>query len=234
MRDLGLPLAFVVLFALMPIMIFFSDPDAMLSFRKTETAAGRVERVDKSHGCDGSSVQITYSFSTPEGITYRDQETVCAGTPYAKLREGDSIPIVYVVGKPEVHGIAGGNRMNARDFPFPVLLFPVFALFFFVPLFWPRYSQLLGDRRLFRNGPLLAKGKVVFVKKEQGSSWPGLSSPTRATVYIEVRSPTGTTREVRATCTNDWLVSHLPPGAEVTVVCHATNPRAVLAENYLR
>ena len=233
LRNLALPLAFVAFIALMPVMIIFSDPSAMFAIREKQTTAGRVEQVTRSHGCNGESAQVFYSFSTPEGVTYRGEETLCAGSPYAGVREGESVPVVYVKSKPELHGIAGSPKTSA-EFPLPVLLFPFFALLVFVPLFWPRYAQLLRDRKLYRTGPVLARGKVVFIAREQSQSWPGWPTSTRSTVYIQVQAPTLGAREVRAVCTNDWLVSHLPPGAEVSVVCHAKEPRAVLLENYLR
>jgi hypothetical protein len=233
LRNMGLPLALVALFALMPVMIVFTDPSAMFAIRDKATTTGRVEQVKSSRGCDGGSTEIFYSFSTREGVPFRGQETVCAGSPYAGVREGDAVPIVYVKDDPELHGIAGGRRTSA-GFPFPVLLFPLFALLIFVPLFWPRCAQLLRDRKLYRSGPTLARGRVVFVTREQGMSWPGWPTSSRSTVYVQVQSPALGAREVQAVCTNEWLIGHLPPGAEVTVVCHANKPRAVLLENYLR
>ena len=175
----------------------------MFAIREKQTTAGRVEQVTRSHGCNGESAQVFYSFSTPEGVTYRGEETLCAGSPYAGVREGESVPVVYVKSKPELHGIAGSPKTSA-EFPLPVLLFPFFALLVFVPLFWPRYAQLLRDRKLYRTGPVLARGKVVFIAREQSQSWPGWPTSTRSTVYIQVQGATlGSLRAVSA-LTTGW------------------------------
>lgn len=44
----------------------------------------------------------------------------------------------------------------------------------------------------------------------------------------------GASKEVTALCSNDWLLAHLPPGAEVTVVYDSTTGRAMLVEDYVR
>lgn len=227
------PLGFLALFALMPVIILLSDEHAMLSVRRTETTAGRVERTQPVKECAGDGVRILYSFSPPErGVLFRGHDVVCPRTPYSDVREGDSVPVVYLTSNPAINAIAGGQRTDASPWPI-FFVFPLFGLMFFAPLFWPRYSQLLRDRKLFRTGTV-ARGTVVFVVRQQDSWWPGWPLPTRADVYVQARFPMGEEREVRAVCTNDWLLAHLPPGAEVTVACRPGNPRAVLLENYLR
>ncbi len=182
------PLGFLALFALMPVIILLSDEHAMLSVRRTETTAGRVERTQPVKECAGDGVRILYSFSPPErGVLFRGHDVVCARTPYSDVREGDSVPVVYLTSNPAINAIAGGQRTDAS--PWPIFL---------------------------------------------DSWWPGWPLPTRADVYVQARFPMGEEREVRAVCTNDWLLAHLPPGAEVTVACRPGNPRAVLLENYLR
>jgi hypothetical protein len=207
---------------------------AVASFSRSRSSTpGRVLQTQRGQGCAGNGVQISYSFSASPDSTFRGQDVVCPGTPYASVREGDSIPAVYLSRNPAVNAIAGSRRISEPP-PYPVLLFPLFALLFFAPLFWPRYSQLLRDRKLFRTG-ILARGRVVFVVRQQDSWFPGW--PTmypRADVHVQARLPSGEQREVKAVCANDWLTTHLPPGAEVTVVCHPRHPRAVLLENYLR
>jgi hypothetical protein len=230
LRNLGLPIAFLALFAFMPLIMFSSDPEMMLSLRSTETAPGRVERTDRGQGCGGSSVRITYSFSTGDGLNFRGQDSVCAKTAYAEASEGQSIPITYVKSEPTVNRIAG---FKPDDGAYLVFLFPVFGLVFFLPLIWPSYSRLLGDRKLFKHG-ILARGRVAFVTKEQSSWWPGMAAPARAKVYVQVRLPSGSEHEFQTACTNDWLLSHLPPGADVLVACDAKNPQAALLQNYLR
>ena len=80
----------------------------------------------------------------------------------------------------------------------------------------------------------MVPGTVVFVKPQSSGPWPGWPPPTRVDVFVEVRMPTGDEREVRAFCDNDWLLAHLPPGAQVTVACHPTAAKGVLVENYVR
>jgi hypothetical protein len=91
----------------------------------------------------------------------------------------------------------------------------------------------MRDRRLFRTGTL-ARGTVIFVVGHVAWSWPGWPQPMRSTVFVKTRLETGEEREVRAVCTNDWLLAHLAPGTEVTVVCDPASSRAMLLENYLR
>jgi hypothetical protein len=94
-------------------------------------------------------------------------------------------------------------------------------------------SQVMRDRRLFTTG-IVAPGTVVFVKPRSNGSWPGWPPPTRFEVFVNATMPTGGEREVCAFCDNQWLLAHLAPGADVTVVCHPTAPKAMLVENYAR
>ena len=175
----------------------------MLSVRRTDTAAGRVERTQPVQEC-----------------------------AYSDVREGDSVPRRLPDEQSRDQRDRGGPE-NQRTSVADILLLPAIRPNVFRALFWPRYSQLLRDRELFRTGTL-ARGTVVFVVRQQDSWWPGWPLPTRADVYVQTRLPIGQEREVRAVCTNDWLLAHLPPGAEVTVAYRPGKPSAVLLENYLR
>ena len=89
----------------------------------------------------------------------------------------------------------------------------------------------MRDRKLFRTGAL-AKGRVTYVKSTREIPWAGGAQMyVQTNVYVRARFDTGE-REVKAACTNEWLVAHLPPGAEVHVC--AVGDKAMLVENYLR
>ena len=103
----------------------------MLSVRRTETAAGRVERTQPVQECAGDGVRILYSFSPPErGVLFRGHDVVCPRTPYSDVREGDSVPVVYLTSNPAINAIAGGRRTNAPPWPL-LFLFPLFGLMIF-------------------------------------------------------------------------------------------------------
>jgi hypothetical protein len=230
MRLLGISLAFISFMALMPILVFAQERSAMLALRETETTAGRVDAVEQGRACQEGSTEIFYSFTSNTGVSFRGQESACLGSTYAGVRPGDSIPIVYVKADPAINAIAGSLNTSPAFF-LPVLLFPLFALFFFAPLFWPRFAQLRKDRRLFQSGSL-ATGRILFVSTQNETAWPGWPSPTRAEVFVAARLRSGEEREVRAVCTNDWLLMHLHPGTEVNLCIKGSN--AVLLENYAR
>ena len=105
------------------------------------------------------------------------------------------------------------------------------ALVFIIPILAPRIRQVLRDRRLFRTGRLFA-GRVLYVAQRADGGWPGLPTPTRAEVFVRLGEDAAPTREVKAVCTNDWLLLHLAPGTEVTVCVVGGN--GVLLENYYR
>ncbi len=56
--------------------------------------------------------------------------------------------------------------------------------------------------------------------------------PTRGEVFVATRLRSGEEREVKAICTNDWLLGRLEPGSEVNVCVEGD--KAVLLENYVR
>lgn len=222
-RSLGGPIAILGLVALLPLIALLADTDAILQLRESELAQGRVESVGETRACNERGVLVHYVFTAPGGVELRGRKALCARSPYAGVHEGDPVPVRFLVADPAVHGIAG-----AQD-PAPLLLFlslPLLGLLLLVPLTWPQLAPVFRDRKLFRTG-VLATGRVTFVKKQNDGAWSGFPMLTRATVFVAVAG-----EEHRATCTNDWLLAHLPPGAEVTI-CHARG-RAMLVENYLR
>lgn len=224
-RSLFIPAIFLLMFALVPLMIISTDHDTMLAIRETVTVSGQVIQTAKGRSCNGESIAMHYSFMAGN-IEYRGQDTVCSEDSYGNLGLGDTVPVVYLVDDPSVNTIAG-SLGNAPPVVF-FLMFPLFGLVFFVPFFWHRFSQILRDRKLFKHGSL-AHGVVVFVSKRQDVSWPGWPGSTRSDVHISIGQS-----EVLAQCSNDWLLSHLPPGANVTVVYEPNSTKAMLVENYIR
>lgn len=228
-RSLLIPAFLLLVFALMPLMMLSTDRDAMLSVRSTVTVSGQVSQMGKGRACNGESIEVQYSFTAGD-VEYRGQDTACTQSGYANLVQGDAVPVVYLVDDPSVNAIAGSLN-NAPPIEL-FLVFPLFGLAFFGPLFWPRVSQALRDRRLFQRGTL-ASGVVVFASKRQDVSWPGWPGSTRSDIHISIQH--GSSRsEVVAQCSNDWLLSHLPPGANVTVVYDSKTAKAMLVENYIR
>ena len=225
------PLAFVFVMAgCMPAIMFLTEPGMRLA-QGTRTT-GRVERVEPDR-MSPEYVSVRYSFASPDGLQFRGEDSVSTRSAYGDVHEGDAVPVLYLPTDPTTNGMAGGRRVSSAPPWFIFLIFPVAVLAFCVPLLWPRYSQLIRDRRLFRIGTLAA-GRVLFVGGQAEWSWPGWPRPTRSTVFVATRLDTGDEREVRAVCTNDWLLVHLGPGTEVTVVYDPASSRAVLLENYLR
>lgn len=229
-RALAFPLALIAFMTLMPLLVFSQDRDAQLALRETERASSRVESAEVSRRCGGAGTDISYSFTSHDGLAFRGRASACSQSPYAHVQPGDSIPIVYLKADPAVSAIAGQNNSNPAFF-IPFLLFPLVGLVFFVPLFWPRFAQLRRDRKLFRIGSL-AHGRVIFVSRQHESFWPGWPMPIRGEVYVAARLRSGEEREVKAICTNDWLLAHLPPDSEVNICVQGK--QAVLLENYLR
>jgi len=230
MRTLGFPLAFIAMMALTPLFVLAGDRTAMLALRATETTSGRVEAVEPGRGCQDGSTEISYSFVSRAGVAFRGRKTACARSEYERVRPGDTVPVVYVKANPGVNALAGASNTGGL-FYLPFLLFPLFGLFFLVPLVSPRISQLRKERKLFRAGTL-AKGRVVFVSLQRDSFWPGWPMPTRGEVFIAIRLRSGEEQEVKAVCTNDWLLGQLAHGSEVNVCVKGSN--AVLLENYFR
>jgi len=228
-RTLGLPLAFLVFMAFMPLLGLAGDRDAMLALRETETTSGRVESSEPGRGCQDGSTEISYSFTSSSGVAFRGSESACAKSAYGGVRPGDPIPVVYLKADPTVSAVAGSRTRKAFYLPF--LLLPLFGLIFFAPLVWPRIARYREDRKLFEEGSL-ARGRVVFVSAGRDSFWPGWPMATRGEVFVAARLRSGGEREVKAICTNDWLLTHLAPGTEVHVCVE--EGRAVLLENYFR
>jgi Protein of unknown function (DUF3592) len=220
-----MPLALLAFLAF--VLVVAGDRGAMLALRKTETTSGRVTAVQERRNCGA----ISYSFTTRAGVSFRGSQVVCVGSPYDGVLLGDSVPVVYVKSKPAINALADANNTNPAVF-LSLAIFPLFGLFVLAPLIWPRISQLRTDRKLFCTGSLV-KGRVVFVAAGRDSPWgPGWSFPTRGAVFVAAQLRSGGEQEVKAACTNHWLLGQLAPGSEVNV-CVKGN-KAVLLENYFR
>jgi len=229
-RMLALPLAFMAFATLFPVLILSVDRDAALSWRATETASGKVVSAEpQERSRCGRGTRLTYAFTTAQGTTFRGQATACGDDPWASAAPGDPLTVVYVASDPSLNAIAG-RRGNAP--PFALFFFlPFFFAAIFVPMLWPPVGQLRRDRKSFATG-VLARGQVVYARREQLQGWPGWQGMSRSEVYVRAELPTGSPREVMAACSNEWLLAHLAPGSEVHVCVR--DGHAMLVEAYLR
>jgi hypothetical protein len=228
------PLFFLMFFLTIPLSIMNSDPAMRLAMGASETVEGRVVSVASASACrGGASRRVVYAFSIKSGNEYRGAQLACEESPYFSLKEGDPIAVRYLRSDPAIHDLPN----DARNQPPPFMFFffmPMFFLAIFGALFWPPIGAALKARRAFKSGRI-ATGKVVFVKRRGNSGWPGMQSNAASSVYIEIQSPAGATREVVAPCHNEWLVNQLAPGASVHVASIGDRGNEVaLLDAYIR
>jgi hypothetical protein len=217
----------------MPVLILFQDPGARLALGRSEATTGTVLQVTARDGDQARSASITYSFRPKEGPEYRTSQAVGASSSYAHVRPGENVPVTFLVSDPSVSRIAGQGD-SAPELFILLLIFPIFGLLFLGPLFLPRIRIVLLDRKLFRTGRVTT-GTVVFVKQSVGWTWPGWPGWYAAQVFVRFDLPTGAPAEATATCQNEWLLQHLPPGAPVRIAYSPDRPsRAVLLNAYVR
>src|SRR5262245_31765255 len=122
--GLAIPLAFVVMAILFPLLIFAKDPAVRLARGTTQIGDGRVIAVT-ANGCGGRGHEITYAFSPSNKAEYRATTSLCPGSPYYDLNSGDRLPVIYLASDPAVNAIAGAAGTNAP----PFLIFLVFPFF---------------------------------------------------------------------------------------------------------
>jgi hypothetical protein len=233
-RTLLLPIVFVTLFSLFPMLVAQSDPTMRLAMGPSRSVPARVLAVaEVSSGQRAGSHRITYVFSTQDGRQFRGAGVVRQDSAYYSIQPGDTIEVKYLSHDPSVNII---NSVDSNNGP-PVFLFfffPVFALLVFTALFLPQLREMTRARRLFRTGHI-AIGKVVFVKKTAGFTWPGWPGNAGAEVYVTYHSGTGEQTESRAWCANDWLLQQLVPGISVHIAYRGdTTARVALLEAFLR
>lgn len=210
------PLFFLMFFLTIPLSIMNSDPAMRLAMGASETVEGRVVSVGSASACrGGASRRVVYAFSAKSGKEYRGAQLACEESPYFSFKEGDPIEVHYLRSDPAIHDLPNEARNEPPPFVF-FLFMPIFFLAFFGALFWPPIGAALKARRAFKSGRI-ATGRVIFVKRRGNAGWPGMQGNVASSVYIEMQSPAGTTREVMASCHNDWLVNQLTPGASVHV-----------------
>jgi len=232
--TLYLSLIFVGFFTLIPFSIWKSDPMMRLAMGPTKTVQGRVLSAMDTSTCRGSTGhRVNYEFSPDPGREFRGSMNLCQESPYYSVNNGDEVEVQFVPSDPAVNALQGGTANGAP----PVALFllmPVFILAMFAPIFVPQLREVLRARRLFKKGRL-ALGTVIFVKKRITTSWPGWLGNSAAEVYVEFESPMSKKLEAIAWCQNDWLVTHLEPGAKVHIAYMGEKPdRVALLEAYLR
>jgi hypothetical protein len=99
LRQGLLPIGFIVLFALFPLLVFLFEPATALSIRPTRTVTGRVERVS-ARDCMRDDVRVHYAFPATDGVTVRGSDCMSSEGPETAPRPGDEIPVVYLQSSP--------------------------------------------------------------------------------------------------------------------------------------
>lgn len=224
---------FVLLFALFPLSIMSTDPKAKLQFGPSATVEGRVLSATDVSACRGSAARrIVYGFAPPSGSEFRGTAIVCKESPYYAAQVGDKIAIRYLTRDPSISAVAGTDDNEPPVFLF--MLFPLFFLLVFSPLYLPQIREVMRARKLYKRGTVF-QGRVVFVKKRSAATWPGWPGSSTSDVYVAYQSPGGGRAETVVWCTNDWLVNQLPPGASVHILLMPDNPaRGALLEAFIR
>ena len=219
-----LPLIFGCFVLFIPLSIMRSDPAVRLAFGPAETAQAQVISVSNASGCRNSGAhRVLYSFATQSGGLYRGSATVCEGSPYYALDEGNMAEVRYLKSDPAVNGLAGGGQNQAP--PLAVFLFPPFIVLAVLgSMYWPALRDVLRARRLYRDGHLAA-AKVVFVKQRALPYRQGFSGIGAAEVYLAYQTTQGARRESVAWCQNDWLIKQLTPGMTVHIAYRTTTQR---------
>jgi hypothetical protein len=199
----------------------------------TDAAQGHVVSVSSASACRGSaSHRVIYTFSSKSGREYRAATLLCEESPYYSVQEGDAIEVRYLRSDPTLSRLPNERGNNAPPFAL-FLLMPFFFLAIFGAMFWPPIGELLKARQLFKNGRL-AVGKVIYVKRRSNFLWPGMPGNNASLVFVAIQS-SGVTREVMASCQNDWLMNHLMPGATVHVAYREdTATKVALLDAYIR
>lgn len=231
--TLILLLAFVLLFATLPLSIMNADPKAKLALGPSATTQGRVLAATDVSGCRGSaSRRIVYAFSAQSGSEFRGAVIACEESSYYSAQAGDKIPIRYLTRDPAVNAVAGTDQNEPPVFLF--MIFPLFFLLMFGPLYFPQLREVMRARQLYKKGTL-AQGKVVFVRRRSSGTWPGWPGSSSADVYVSYQLPSGEVLETVAWCANDWLINQLSPGSTVHVLLPSKkSSRGALLEAYIR
>ena len=217
------------LMVLMPAVVFLNDPGARLELRGRRVEAVVTSVTESANPGSGVCRVVAYSFSISSGGEYRGSCRCARGSPYFEAKVGDHVPVRYLPSNPWSNELDGNNQGP------PIVLIAIIPLFFlgaFSPLWWPFLKNWLHARKVFKNGRI-AKGEIVFVKRAS-PSWPSyVAAPSD--LHIAFREPTGEMVEASAVCSNDWLLSHLPPGAEVNIAYMPDDPKkAVLLDEFIR
>jgi hypothetical protein len=154
-------------------------------------------------------------------------------TPRTTLSEpGDRIQVRWLSRDPVLNTIEGtqGNGPPLLLFAF----FPVFLLLAFSPLCFAQLREIMRVRRPYKKG-VLVQGTVVSVETQHhGTTLPGWPRST-AEVQVARQLPGGGRTESVVSCSNDWLLHHLPPGATVRILLPSEKlGKGVLVESFIR
>ena len=226
--------AFIVFFAAFPLTMMTADPTMKLGLGPSRTAEGHMLAVSDANGCRNSgSRQVVYAFVSESGHEFRGTSTLCQASPYYSAQPGDKIEVRYLVRDPSVNAVVGSNADNQPPL-FPFLIFPLFFLLIFSPLYLPQLREVLRARRLYKTAALV-QGQVVFVKRRNIGSWPGWPGTSSADVFVGYQLPGSGPAETLVSCSNEWLINKLSPGTPVHILLARDKAeRGVLLEAYIR
>ena len=223
---------FCLMFAFLPL-IMMSDSQIRSERRATKgnlkSASGIVTKAGwQSAGNNAQGFQsylVNYKFQDGK-VTFNGKSIVYQGSPFANVKAGAKVPVLYAPEDPSLNGIAG--EWGTRNV-FPVelfFLFPLMFLFMFAPFtVWP-LKRLFQARRMFKNGTLTS-GRVVWVKR-QNQFFFATPVGSNFEVFFTFTTDEGQAVRTSQSVDNDWLVNQLKPDDELTVVYTPRKPQQAL------
>jgi|CXWL01.1.fsa_nt_gi hypothetical protein len=231
-KTMLLPLAFMAMFTLIPLSMILNESKSQLTNRNSKTADGVVISVAVAPRTQDDH-EIIYAFTPAGGSEHRGSCKCSKGSAYYDLKPGDHVPVKYLPSNPSLNKL--GDMVNDTNGPpvFVFIMFPLFGLLILVPMLGPQISELWKARKIFKVGQI-GKGAVFFIKRKASPSWPTYAIPP-AEIFVSYQLTSGKEVEGRALCSNDWLLAHLPPGANVNIAFIESKPNEiVLLDAYIR
>ena len=233
---------FISLLALIPVLTIVLDKDFQAQRRVLTPTAGVVLQAEKQPQLAASNspasigtTLLKFSFRARQGVTFYGSQVVQNNTPFALLKKGAPLPIVYDSQEPSFNGVDG--VLGRNDFPI-VLLFalPLVGLFYALMFGWPFFiplRQTMRARSIYKQGELTV-GRVDFVKKK-GAVFGAYTLPNQSTeVLYHFDDTDGKTHRSRQKCDNDWLLQKLDVGSQLQIVYLAQKPeRCIFLEAFI-
>ena len=228
-----------------PIFAYLIMRETLPAFQEMSVVAGRALAVSKSPSLPGAYQEtnegnrtyqeysvVKYSFRVG-GITHYGASIVSQQSPYAVVKPGAPLPIMYAPKNLSINVLEG----TQQEVPWAAFLFmpPFFALFFvvmFVPAYAPAMRQTLQARRIYKRGEITT-GNVRFVAKKRGGGMYG-NIASRFEILYSFKGADGETQEGKQLCDNEWLVQRLDVGDELTIVyLPKTSHQSIVVEPFI-